>query len=143
MAIIDGRQTDAERKLEQDLTVAGVLLDSREYVKLEALLSKLALDARSLALLGPEGAQAIPVSHSAAEAWGRSLSKSVTNRVRVSGPTGITREGVTLSTPNGLRQSVGVYWTDGTHEEIEKRFVTWLEDDAPVGAGDSVEADRG
>jgi hypothetical protein len=68
-------KTDAERALDDHLTVAGMLLDGREFEKLAEHLSKLALDARSLALLGPEGARGIPVDagYDAPEGAGHSV----------------------------------------------------------------------
>jgi hypothetical protein len=85
--------TKAEQKLDADLRGARRALSDRQYHALERLLSQAALDARSLALLGPEGAAGIPVSHEIQE-------------------------------------------IDGTRH----RLAAW---DAPAGAGDSVEADRG
>lgn len=55
--------TAAERKLDADLAGAQILLRDREYEKLAAALGRAALDARSLALLGPEGARGIPVDY--------------------------------------------------------------------------------
>ena len=56
-------QTQAEKILYAALGAARNDLMRRDYETLEGRLSKAALDARSLRLLGPEGARGIPVDY--------------------------------------------------------------------------------
>jgi hypothetical protein len=106
--------TKAEQKLDADLRGARRALSDRQYHALERLLSQAALDARSLALLGPEGAAGIPVSHDDTRpcpACGAQL------------------------------RSDDTHWS--LFPEPMGGYVCPRVDDSPAGAGDSVEADRG
>lgn len=137
-------QTAAEAKLEAGITTAGVLLDSREFVKLEGLLSKLALDARSLALLGPEGAQSIPVDYKIPIDYTPGPgSDPIVRTVRVDGPTGSTRYGSTTASPTGPSPAIRVLWDDRASEFVEREFVTFLTEVVERDPIDEVEAYRG
>lgn len=76
-----GTLTNAERSIAAGLEGALALLRARDYSSLEVTLSNLALDARSLALLGPEGADGIPVSHEQAPVDDRPLDEIVAEAI--------------------------------------------------------------
>lgn len=115
--------TKAEDALMTLLQDAREALLDREYVRLEARLTAALLDARSLRLLGPEGARGIPVNES----------RPV--RVRGYGPSLGTIRHDLPAVPG----YVMVEWANGACQAVPEVDVA----DAPLGAGDAVEAYRG
>lgn len=121
----------------EDLLAAKVrraleALAERRYERLEALLMQAALDARALRLLGPEGADGIPVSHVDDVTVGRRPGDLV-QEVGINGRT------YYVLTANGLDKL-------GRPDLAEKQRAAAakaLGYDSPAGAGDAVEADRG
>ena len=124
------KMTRAERALQRLLTESTKALAGRDYAKLEETLSRAALEARSLRLLGPRGADEIPVNAAEAPA-----------RVRVAGfgPSVATIVSGALVAPG----YVMVEWANGGRQSVPEYLLDDVDDDAPTGAGDSVEAYRG
>lgn len=145
---LDDGTTLAERKLRDVLTESLSALRDRDYESLEGLLTSAALDARSLRLLGPEGSQGIPVdSYPQAPADARPLFEIVAERVALGRhPDGFSYGDPVVETRpcpacGAALRPEDTHWS--LWPEPMGGYVCPAVDDAPAGAGHSVEADRG